>query len=65
VSVADAAVGMVGQRFGSCPTYGRVDIIAGLTGTPTVLEIELIDPYLSLDMEPQAALRLARSVLRA
>jgi hypothetical protein len=29
------------------------------------LEIELIDPYLSLDMEPQAALRLARSVLRA
>lgn len=44
---------------------GRVDIINGLSGTPTVLEIELIDPYLSLDMEPAAATRMAKSVMSA
>src|ERR1017187_839697 len=50
MDVADAAIIATRQRFGRYPTYARVDIIAGPTGTPTVLEIELIDPYLSLDM---------------
>jgi energy-coupling factor transporter ATP-binding protein EcfA2 len=63
MDVADAAITAVRGRIGSCPTYGRVDIIAGPTGTPTVLEIELIDPYLSLDMVPAAATRMARTVL--
>jgi hypothetical protein len=65
MNVADAAVGVVRQRFGRYPVYSRVDIIGGPSGTPTVLEIELIDPYLSLDMEPAAATDMAKSVLRA
>ena len=63
MDVADAAIIATRQRFGRYPTYARVDIIAGPTGTPTVLEIELIDPYLSLDMEPAAAIRMARTIL--
>ena len=35
--------------------------LAGTTGDPLVLEVELIDPYLSLDLEPGAASRLARA----
>jgi hypothetical protein len=65
MDVADGALGIVRQRFGRYPVYSRVDIINGPSGTPTVLEIELIDPYLSLDMEPEAAMRIAKSVMSA
>lgn len=65
VNVASAALAVARDRFGSYPVYGRVDIIASPTGVPTVLEMELIDPYLSLDTVPQAAARMAQAILSA
>lgn len=65
INVASAALTVARDRFGSYPVYGRVDLIAGPTGAPTVLEMELIDPYLSLDLVPQAAARMARAILSA
>lgn len=50
---------------GEWPAYGRVDLIDGAHGEPLLLEVELIDPYLSLDMEPAAAARLAEAVIRS
>lgn len=61
--VADAAIAATRQRLGRYPTYGRVDLIADSTGAPQVLELELIDPYLSLDIVPVAASRMARAIL--
>jgi hypothetical protein len=61
--VANAAIATTRERFGKYPIYGRVDLISGPTATPIVLEVELIDPYLSLDMEPAAATVMAQAVL--
>jgi hypothetical protein len=65
IYTARAALAVVRDRFGIYPVYGRVDLIAGPTGEPTVLEMELIDPYLSLDVVPQAAARMAQAILSA
>jgi hypothetical protein len=65
MEVADAALAVARRRVGRYPVYGRVDLIDDPIGTPTVLEIELIDPYLSLDMEPAAAARMAKAILSA
>lgn len=54
-----------GVGAGEPPAYGRVDLIAGAHGEPLLLEVELIDPYLSLDMEPAAAARLAQVLIRS
>ena len=48
---------------GEVPTYARVDLIGGPDGTTVVLEVEVVDPYLSLDMEVGAAARLAAALL--
>jgi len=61
--VADAVVGVVRQRVGRYPVYSRVDLIGDPPGTPTLLELELIDPYLSLDMEAAGATRMAQAIL--
>lgn len=63
-SVALESMRIVSEILGEVPTYGRVDLVGGPEGDPLVLEIELIDPYLSLDMVPEAASRLADSILR-
>lgn len=62
--VAERAMAAVSERLAPCPVYGRVDLVPGPAGRPLVLEVELIDPYLSLDMEPGAASRLASALLR-
>jgi hypothetical protein len=64
LSVAQESMHVVSQILGEVPTYGRVDLVGGPEGDPLVLEIELIDPYLSLDIVPETAARLAESVLR-
>jgi len=64
-SVAQDSIRIVAEILGEVPTYGRVDLVGGPDGDPLVLEIELIDPYLSLDMVPEAASRLADRVLRS
>jgi hypothetical protein len=64
LSVARQTMETISGRFGELPTYARVDLVSDDQGAPLVLEVELIDPYLSLDMEPEAARRLARAVVR-
>ena len=64
LAVAELTVRVVAEQVGSVPVYGRVDLVGGPAGEPLVLEVELIDPYLSFDMEPSAATRLAEAILR-
>ena len=59
LTVAVRTMEAVSTRLDRCPVYGRVDLVNGSSGDPLVLEVELIDPYLSLDMKPIAATRLA------
>ncbi|MHB8463376.1 MAG: ATP-grasp domain-containing protein [Acidimicrobiales bacterium] len=63
MDVANAAIAATYQRCGIYPTYGRVDLVEDSTGAPTVLELELIDPYLSLDLVPVAAAHMAEAIL--
>lgn len=46
------------RQFGRL-TYSRVDLVADTTGNPLILEVELIDPNLSLSLQPHAVSRLA------
>jgi len=62
---ATLTMGVVSRRLGVQPVYARVDLINGIAGEPLLLEVELIDPYLSLDMKPAAAARLAEALLRS
>ena len=59
LAVAGQAMEVVERRFEQRLVYGRVDLVSDGSGTPLVLEVELIDPYLSLDEEPEGATRLA------
>jgi hypothetical protein len=65
LAVAGAAMAAVRDRVGTDPTYARVDLIRGPGRRPLVLEVELIDPYLSLDWAAEGAAKLARAVLAA
>ncbi len=63
VEVAQAVLEAVTAATGCQPVYGRVDLISS-DSDQLVLELELIDPYLSLDTVPEAAQRLAAAALR-
>jgi glutathione synthase/RimK-type ligase-like ATP-grasp enzyme len=45
--------------------YGRVDLVPGLNGEPTVLEVELTEPTLFLEFSEGATERLADSIASA
>ncbi len=62
LAIARSAIGYVSDRFGT-PLYGRVDTVEA-AGEPLVLEVELIDPSLSLWASPSAASALAAAVHR-
>jgi hypothetical protein len=62
-AIAELTMGVVSRLVGAPPAYARVDLINGIAGEPLVLEVELIDPYLSLDMQSAAAARLAEALL--
>lgn len=64
VAVALQTVDIATAAVGGVPTYARVDLINGADNTPLVLEVEVIDPYLSLDMDHGAADRLAAALIR-
>ena len=53
----------VAGRFGA-PLYGRVDTALDGAGKPAVLELELVDPSLSLWASAEAAERLAAACAR-
>lgn len=63
LAVATQTMAFVVDRLGCQLPYGRIDLVAGAEGNPLVLEVELIDPYLSLDMEPLAAGRFAEALV--
>ena len=65
LEVAAQTLAFVTERLGYQLPYARIDLIPGAEGEPLVLEVELIDPYLSLDMEPQAAERFAAALLQS
>jgi hypothetical protein len=64
LAAAHLTMKVVEEQVGCVPVYGRVDLVSGNTREPLVLEVELIDTYLSFDMEPAAATRLAEALLR-
>ena len=59
LAVAERVQSALDRRFGTL-AYSRVDLITGLSGEPLVMEVELIDPYLSLSLESAAVARLAQ-----
>jgi hypothetical protein len=63
LAVAETTMSIVHRRFHERLAYGRVDLVSDRHGDPLVLEVELIDPYLSLDMAPGAAASLANAIL--
>ncbi len=63
VDVAKRALGFISDRLGCRLTYARFDLVDGHDGEPLVLEVELVDPYLSLEREPRAAGRLALALM--
>ena len=65
LGVAEATLGVIRARMGAWPAYARVDLVNGPAGSPLVLEVEMIDPLLSLGADPGAAGRLASAVLRS
>jgi len=64
LAVAERAIEVVSRHFYHQPLYSRVDLVPDGAGTPLVLEVELIDPYLSLDVDTEAAVKLATAISR-
>jgi hypothetical protein len=62
LEVAEAALSAAQRRVGPT-TYGRVDVVTRSDGTPSVLELELIEPSLFLRYSAGAPERFAQ-VLR-
>lgn len=63
LAAAAAVVKAVGRLAGEDPVYVRVDLLQGPEAEPVLLEVEVIDPILSLDSHLPAAGRLASVVL--
>ena len=61
MTVALQVQAVLERRFGSL-AYSRVDLVSAVNEQPLVIEVEVIDSYLSLAMEPSAAGRLATSL---
>lgn len=63
-AVAEHAIAVVAERFGSVPLYARVDLVGGDDGRPLLLELELTEPYLFLD-HAETATRTFADAIRA
>lgn len=62
-AVADAALATARARTGTWPfLYARVDLIDDESGSPQVLEVELVEPSVFLVTDPQAADRFAAAI---
>jgi hypothetical protein len=59
-SVAEAALKSIGRPV----LYARVDLVRDNLGSPRLLELELIEPYLFFGLAPHAAERLAEAIAR-
>jgi hypothetical protein len=63
VDAARAIVDHLGERFGSTPLIVRVDLARAADGSPTVMELEAIEPSMYLGLDPASAPRIAAAVL--
>jgi glutathione synthase/RimK-type ligase-like ATP-grasp enzyme len=63
-AVAERAIAVVAERFGTVPLYARVDLVASDDGRPLLLELELTEPYLFLD-HAETATRTFADAIRA
>jgi hypothetical protein len=61
VAVGEAALHAVRDRFGTDLLYARVDLLPGSEG-PVVVELELTEPSLFLQHDPDAAARFAAAI---
>jgi len=64
ISIAEFTMARVLEHLGEQLAYGRVDLILDPAGHPLVNELELVDPVLSLTLDPAAATNLALAVAR-
>jgi len=62
-AASENALKVVGELFG-VPSYARVDLIEGAGGDHLVSELELVEPALFFNLEPQGAGRLAATLHR-
>jgi glutathione synthase/RimK-type ligase-like ATP-grasp enzyme len=60
---ARKVIAHVSERFGYVPLYGRVDMVTGSDGSPTLMELEVIEPNLYLDQAPGAVDRVAAAIV--
>jgi hypothetical protein len=61
--VGARVIDYVTDRFGAPPLYGRVDLAAGPTGNPILIELELIEPNFYLNIYPDTAERVADAIV--
>lgn len=59
IEVADAVM----ANLSEVPAYARVDLVDGDDGSPLLLELELIEPYLFMASRPESAVQLAAVIL--
>jgi hypothetical protein len=64
LAAATHALGLVQGRFRDVLAYARVDLIDGPDGHPLVSEVEMVDPYLGLTLDPAALERFAGAIAR-
>lgn len=64
LQVAETTFRLVADRTTEPISYGRVDLVPGPGGRPVVIEVELIDPVLSLVAYPGSADALAATLGR-
>jgi hypothetical protein len=62
LALGQTAVKAVQDRLGLLPSYARVDLVTGSDASSLVVELELIDPYLALDLAPNGAHALAQTL---
>lgn len=61
--LAAAITDHVASRFGYRPLYARVDLLARADGSPVLLELEAVEPYLYLEHAPDGVETLTAAIL--
>ncbi|MDX6691578.1 MAG: hypothetical protein QOG15_3035 [Solirubrobacteraceae bacterium] len=64
LDLARRTLGYATERFAQRLLYARVDVLRDDDGSPTVLELELIEPSLFLDYAPASADALADAIIQ-
>lgn len=62
LELAGAVIAEIAERFGTL-LYGRVDLVLGDDGEPKLMELELLEPSLSLSLAHGSSERFAAAIL--